>query len=176
MTRFRPVHWTARFFTSIRPGRPAPEDEVWAKALLTEREGELFGRMSNPDRRHAIGVAREVDRTLPAGIERRDTVLAAALLHDIGKTVSGLRSYGRVIATLSGAVVGGRVFAEFWQDSSGFTRKVGLYMRYPILGAEMLQLAGSDPWVIAWAREHHESEDDWTVPVEVFRVVEVADR
>jgi hypothetical protein len=176
MNRFRPLHWTARFFTSIRPGRPAAEDEAWARGLLTEREADLFGRMSNPDRRHAVAVAREVDRSLPAGTERRDTVLAAALLHDIGKTVSGLRSYGRVIATLSGAVVGGRVFAEFWQDSSGFTRKVGLYMRYPILGAEMLEIAQSDPWVIAWAREHHEPEDDWTVPVDIFRTVVAADR
>jgi hypothetical protein len=174
--RFRPLHWTARFFTSVRPGRPAAEDETWAAELLSDRERPLFARMSNPDRRHALGVAREVDRTLDPSTDKRDTVLVAALLHDVGKTVSGLRTYGRVIATLSGAVVGGRVFAEFWQDSSGFTRKVGLYMRYPILGAELLQIAESDPWVIAWAREHHEPEEDWTVPVEVFRLVVAADR
>ena len=86
-----------------------------------------------------------------------------------------LRTYGRVLATLSGAL-GGRGWSEIWQDSTGFTRKVGLYLRYPILGAEMLQVAESDPWVIAWAREYHEPEEDWTVPVEVFRVVAAADR
>jgi hypothetical protein len=96
-------------------------------------------------------------------------------MHDVGKTASGLRTYGRVVATLSGAV-GGRVFAEFWQDSSGFTRKVGLYLRYPALGSEMLEIAQSDPWVIAWAREHHEPEAAWTVPIEVFRVLVAADR
>jgi len=175
MKRFRPAHWSARFFTSIRPGRPAPDDEAWARGLLTGREGELFARMSNPDRRHAVAVAREVDATLAPSTDRRDTVLAAALLHDVGKTVSGLRTYGRVLATLSGAL-GGRGWSEIWQDSTGFTRKVGLYLRYPILGAEMLQVAESDPWVIAWAREHHEPEEDWTVPVEVFRVVAAADR
>ncbi len=175
MARFRPVHWVARFFSSIRPGPPAAADAEWANTKLTVREQALFGRMSNPDRRHAIAVAREVDRNLDPDVERRDTVLAAALLHDVGKTASGLRTYGRAVATLSGAI-GGRAWAEVWQDTTGFTRKVGLYLRYPALGAEMLELADSDPWVIAWSREHHQPEEDWTVPPEVFRVLVAADR
>jgi hypothetical protein len=131
--------------------------------------------MGNPDRRHAIAVAREVDRRLPADADRRDEALVAALLHDIGKTASGLRTYGRAVATLSGAI-GGRSYAEHWQGSYGFTRKVGLYLRYPVLGAEMLEMAGSRPWVVAWAAEHHLPEEEWTVPVETFRVLVAADR
>ena len=77
-------------------------------------------------------------------------------------------------ATLSGAV-GGRDFAEHWQDTAGFTRKVGLYLRYPALGAEMLEVAGSHPWVVAWAAEHHEPEEEWSVPVEIGRVLAAAD-
>ena len=46
----------------------------------------------------------------------------------------------------------------------GFTRKIGLYARHPEIGADRLALAGSDPLTVAWAREHHQPEDTWTIP------------
>lgn len=174
MRRFRPLHWGRRFFGSIRPGAPPETDVQWALGLLSPAEQPLFARMSNPDRRHAIRVARAADAGLPEGIERRHEALVAALLHDVGKTVAGLGTYGRVIATLSGAV-GGADLAELWQDTTGYTRKVGLYLRYPELGAELLAVAGSKPWVIAWSREHHNPEADWTLPPEIGRVLVAAD-
>ena len=103
--------------------------------------------MSNPDRRHTAGVARRVERAL--GNEATDPVLAAALLHDVGKSVSGLRTYGRVIATLS-AKVAGREMAEAWTQTRGFTRRVGLYLEHPRLGGDLLAMAGSDPLTEAW--------------------------
>jgi hypothetical protein len=132
--------------------------------------------MPSADRRHAVGVARRVDAALPAdegGVERR-AVLAAALLHDVGKTVSGLRTYGRVIATLS-AGVAGRDQAEAWSETRGYTRRVGLYLRHPELGGDQLELAGSDPFTIAWAREHHLPAEQWTVPVDLGEILKAAD-
>lgn len=172
---FRPLHWAGRFLSSVRPGPPSRQDLDWAQEQLTDSERRLFARMSNPDRRHAIRVARRVDAALRTDLPDRTVVLRAALLHDIGKVASGLRTYGRVVATLSGAV-GGRSYAEVWQDTRGFTRRVGLYLRYPELGAEMLAVAGSDPRVIAWAREHHLDEASWTVPADWGRVLAAADR
>ena len=90
-------------------------------------------------------------------------MLAAALLHDVGKTDSGLRTYGRVVATLSAAVAGHDA-AHAWSQRRGFTRKVGLYLRHAELGADQLALAGSDPLTVAWAREHHDPPERWTVP------------
>jgi hypothetical protein len=128
--------------------------------------------MSRPDRRHAHAVARTVERAL--GHEARRPVLAAALLHDVGKVDAGLGTYGRVVATLSGAIAG-RENAELWRSRSGFTRKVGLYLLHPDLGGDQLALAESDPLTIAWARQHHLPEDKWTVPVEIGRVLRDAD-
>ncbi len=180
--RFRPVHWTGRFVRSARPGPPSSADIEWADEHLTEREQILFRRMSNPDRRHSIGVARAVAGQVDAldvdGQHLDETeqraVVAAALLHDIGKSIAGLRTYGRVVATLSGAV-GGRDYAEHWQDTTGFTRKVGLYLRYPVLGSELLAVAESHPWVIAWAAEHHEPPEEWTVPHPVGELLAACD-
>ncbi|HKY15164.1 MAG TPA: HD domain-containing protein [Microthrixaceae bacterium] len=177
--RFRPLHWAGRFGRSLRPGAPSAASQAWARGWLTDPEQVLFLLMSHPDQHHSIGVARQVEAALDEtgtelDDEQRRAVVAAALLHDVGKTMAGLRTSGRVVATLSGAV-GGKDLAEHWQDTSGFTRKVGLYLRYPTLGAEMLEVAGSHPWVIAWAAEHHEPEEAWTVPVEVGRVLADAD-
>jgi hypothetical protein len=165
-------HLVKRFFGSLRPGGPSHEDDGWARAHLTEREGRLWDRMSNPDRRHAAAVARRVERAL--GDEATDPVLAAALLHDVGKSVSGLRTYGRVVATLS-AKAAGRDMAEAWTQTRGFTRRVGLYLEHDRLGGDLLAMAQSDRLTEAWAREHHRPEAEWSLPLEIGRALKAAD-
>ncbi len=165
-------HLVRRFFGSLRPGGPSRADDAWARAHLSDAEIELWRRMPNPDRRHAVGVARRVVAAL--GAEATDPVVAAALLHDVGKTASGLRTYGRVVATLS-AKVAGHDMAAAWSQTRGFTRRVGLYLEHPRLGGDLLALADSDPLTVAWAREHHSPEEDWTVPVHLGRALKAAD-
>ena len=128
--------------------------------------------MSGPDRRHAVGVARRVERSL--GHEASRPVLAAALLHDVGKIESGLRTYGRVVATLS-AKVAGREMAATWRKQRGFARRVGLYLDHDRVGGDMLELAGSDPVTVAWTREHHQPEERWTIDREVADALKAAD-
>ena len=73
-------------------------------------------------------------------------VLAAALLHDVGKNECGLGTYGRVIATVSGAAIGRDADTiRAWTRTRGFTRRVGLYLQHPKLGGDLLGMAGSDP-------------------------------
>lgn len=175
----RPGHRARRFLRSAIGGAPAPEDVAWARSHLSAAEARLFARMTNNDRRHSIAVARSVVERLGgpdavAADADRAWVVPAALLHDVGKTVAGLGTYGRVVATLSGWV-GGHDMAEAWADTRGMTRRVGLYLQYERLGAEQLAVAGSDPRVVAWAREHHLGEEDWSVPVEEGRALAAAD-
>lgn len=164
-------HLARRFVGSLRPGGPAADDEAWARSFLLDGEERLWGRLSGADRRHAVGVARRVVAAL--GSPER-AVVAAALLHDVGKLDAGLGTYGRVVATLSTAVAG-RSAAEQWSRGRGFTRRVGLYVRHPHLGGDMLALAGSDPLTVAWAREHHSPRESWTVPRPVGDALKAAD-
>ncbi len=60
-------------------------------------------------------------------------------------------------------------------QTRGFTRRVGQYVLYPELGVDLLELAGSDELVIAWSREHHLPEADWTVPADLGRALQAAD-
>jgi len=153
-------HLTRRFFGSLRPGGPSAGDVEWVRSVLSDDEFELWRRLYGPDRRHSVTVARRVE----VALDERATppVLAAALLHDVGKTQSSLRTYTRVAATLSAAVAG-RDTAELWASGRGVTRRIGLYLQHPQLGADQLSMVGSDPVVVAWAREHHLPAEDWTI-------------
>ena len=128
--------------------------------------------MSGPDRRHAVGVAQEVRRSL--GHEATRPVLAAALLHDVGKTVSGLRTPGRVVATLAAMAVG-RGAASRWTHADGFRRKIGLYLVHPKLGGDLLAMAGADPVTETWTREHHLPAEEWTLDARVADALKAAD-
>lgn len=166
------THLIKRFFGSLVPLGPPKRDRAWIDEQLTDGEAAVWRTMSRADRRHAAGVARRVERTL--GHEATRPVLAAALLHDCGKTVSGLGTYGRVIATLS-VKVAGHEQAVAWRETRGFTRRVGLYAQHPQLGADLLGMAGSAPLTVAWAAEHHLPPEQWSVPVPIGKALKDAD-
>lgn len=173
--KLQPAHRARRFFQSLFTRAPGADDAAWAAGWLTEREQALFTRMGAVDRAHAVAVGRAVESHYErTGGEPPAWVMTAALLHDVGKLVPDLGTYGRVVATLSGWV-GGADMADVWADTTGFTRKVGLYLKYPELGADLLAVAGSDERVVAWAREHHMDDDDWSVPCEEGRILVAAD-
>ena len=166
-------HLVKRFFGSLLPAGPRPGEARWAEAqLLDPGEVELWRRMSPRDRRHAAAVARRVEQAI--GGEATRPVLAAALLHDVGKVVSDLGTYGRVVATLSGAAAGHQQ-AVAWTETQGFTRRVGQYLEHPRLGADLLAIAGSDPLTVAWAREHHLPPEAWSVPRHLGEALKAAD-
>ena len=162
------AHLAKRFAGSLWPGGPSAAGEEWASAQLLPAEQQLWRRMSGPDRRHALGVARRVERAL--GHEATRPILAAALLHDVGKLDSGLGTVRRVAATIVAPRAG-----DDWADRGGFRRRVALYRNHGPLGAGMLTLAGSDPLTIDWAREHHTPPEVWSVPSAVGHALKDAD-
>jgi hypothetical protein len=165
-------HLVRRFFGSLRPGGPAPTDNAWAVGHMTPGETGLWRRMSAADRRHAVVVARRVDATLGPAATR--AVLAAALLHDVGKIESGFGPVRRAAATVAG-MVGGHAAAERWRRRRGPVGRVGRYLCHDEIGAGMLAEAGSDALTIAWAREHHLPSERWTVAAEVGTALKAAD-
>jgi len=168
----RAAHLVRRFFGSLWPGGPSAEGEAWVQARLLPGEYELWRRMSGPDRRHAIAVAHRVERAL--GHEATRPVIAAAMLHDVGKVASGLGTFARVGATIVG-LGGGLGQARDMQRRRGLTRRVGLYLRHDEIGADMLAVAGSDPLTVAWTREHHRPASEWTVDRHAAEALKAAD-
>jgi hypothetical protein len=163
MTGAHGLHLVRRFVGSLLPGEPPPSDRAWVANTLSEDEMVLWGRMSAADRRHAVGVARRTrERLGEQGATR--PVLAAALLHDVGKVVCGLGTFGRVMATIA-AMTG----------SSRLPARIRRYLAHDRLGGDLLEQAGSHPLTVAWAREHHRPPERWSVPVATGRALKVAD-
>jgi hypothetical protein len=175
-------HLAVRFAGSLWPGAPSIAGEAWAGHWLSPTEQVLWARQSNQDRRHAIGVAHDVGLALGdgdgTGVAR--PVIVAALLHDIGKISSGLGTFSRVGATLVAAALG-RERVAAWAGSSSpssFGRwrgRAGRYVSHDALGAALLVEAGSDPFVVTWAREHHQPESTWTLDPALTAVLKAAD-
>jgi hypothetical protein len=161
-------HLAVRFAGSLSPIGPAAEEESWARSLCLPGEQALWARMSAADRRHAVAVAHRVAVDLRGEETAGRPVLAAALLHDVGKVDAGLGAFGRVGATVT-AVVLGRARAAAWPG------RVGRYLRHAERGGELLDAAGSDPLTATWAREHHLPAERWTLPRRVADALKAAD-
>lgn len=164
-------HLAARFFGALDPRGPSPEQEAWATAWLLPGEVDLWRRMSGPDRRHAAGVAADTAALLglpcsdPAGegIPPRP-VMAAALLHDVGKIESGYGTFARVAITLAAIGAGrDRLTTALPDDAPRWRVRVRDYLIHDDHGARLLEAAGSDTLTCAWAGEHHRPRETWTV-------------
>ena len=150
------------------------------RSRLSDGEHDLWIQMSNPDRRHAVGVAKRVECEL--GGAATDPVLAAALLHDVGKIVSGLRTPARVGATLVWSVLPSSRAALWLTDERVRPRRLarwrlrlGQYHLHPQLGEGVLEAAGADPLTSGWAGDHHRTIDEWRVDQRIGRVLKACD-
>lgn len=166
------VHLAKRFVGSLVATDPPPAEDSWARGHLLPNEQCLWAAMPAADRSHAVGVARRVAQSL--GPEATRPVLAAALLHDVGKTESGLGTIGRAVATVQAVVAGHRRVAA-WRGAPGWRGQVGRYLAHPELGAERLREAGSHDLTVAWAAEHQGNDRSGVVPPRVAAALAAAD-
>lgn len=152
-------HLVRRFVDGLRSGAPSAEDERWARTVAGPG-ADLWSAQADRDRRHTLAVARAVD-----GPTTPSWVLRAALLHDVGKTLAAIGVFGRACATV----------LELLRISS-VPGRLGRYLDYPVLGAQLLAEAGLESEVVRWAAEHHAPPRAWTVPVTWAERLAAADR
>lgn len=142
----RAGHLARRFFGSLRP-RPLDElDRVWVRSQLTAAEHGVFGLLGAADRAEALATARRLAAALRDTAHEGDTRwTAAALCHDVGKSVAALGPVGRALATAAGALPGVRPGG-----------RAGAYLAHAEIGARLLADAGARPETVAWAAAHHD--------------------
>ena len=124
-----PSHLVRRALTSWRNSPLSESEKLPAVGILHDGEYAIWNRMQPRDQRHSLVVLSRLKELLP-GASRAE--LAAALLHDIGKTRSDLGWSLRVVATVVGPR--GRRFTD--------------YHDHEAIGAELL-VGTSDPETVA---------------------------
>ena len=171
------VHLAGRFFGALSPAGPPAQDEAWALGMLLPGERDLWARMSGPDRRHAVAVARQAQRLAGAPDGQRREFVAAALLHDVGKVDAGLGTFSRVAVTLGAMALGRRrlVAMGAGRRPASTLGRVCAYLQHDRLGGALLRDAGSDTFTVAWAQEHHMPAEKWSVSRHLGTALKLAD-
>ena len=135
--------------------RPDGGDLDLASEYLPPEALDLFGAMPRYDRRHALDVL----GTLRRERHTEPDLLAAALLHDVGKTAHDrdpLRLWHRVMVVLLRALAPGRL-AAFARDEPGSWRQpFFVQQNHAAIGAELALRAGCSRATAELIRQHED--------------------
>lgn len=141
------------FLAATSWARPEELDDV--RRTLSPEGVRLFQSMPRYDRRHGVRVLRRLQER---GLQNPD-LLAAALLHDVGKTAGQarrLRLWHRVAVVLMRAVRPGSV-EQVGQDEPGRWRHAFyVQQHHAALGAELAREAGCAEATVELIRRHEE--------------------
>lgn len=137
-----PAHLVQRFvdYLTALPLRPSEHDAVCS--WLTPEWADLFFEQNTADQRHAYHAALTV---VAAGVTDRD-VIAAALLHDVGKRHARLGPIGRSVATVLIAL------------SAPLGERMATYRDHGFIGARELAEIGAPSPAIEFALHHQKAE------------------
>jgi hypothetical protein len=118
--------------------------------LLDRRQWDLFNSMSSTDQHHCGAVF----RTLQEQGHSDPSLLRAALLHDVGKTLGPVRLWHRVVAVLAKALVP-RLWESIDANSGTWAYPLYVHRHHATLGSELAAQAGCGHDTV-WLIAHHE--------------------
>lgn len=143
----------AQFWRTLTAG-PLPDAvQVEIQAVLTPGEYGLFRRFAPGDQRHGY----DVMQTLRAAGHADPALLAAALLHDIGKTRARVTVLDRTLVVLFGLLAPARMEAWGQGEPAGWQRPFVVKVQHPAWGAEMAAAAGSTSRTVALILRHQDA-------------------
>jgi len=143
--------------------RPLTEVESQGVAQhLSPAELALFRRYQPPDQRHTY----RVFKSLQDAGETHPALLAAALLHDVGKTGQSMPLWARSLAVLGEKLAPRRAAGWAGGESSGWRQAFQVKDRHAAWGAEMATAAGSDPLTVYLIAHHQDTRPESTATLE----------
>jgi hypothetical protein len=150
--RHNAAYRSGQFFRGFRWAL-GPQEISTVCSLLTERELLLFTAMQGRDRRHSMDMVRWLEHH--ASGSASDDLLAAALLHDVGK--GSLVVWDRVAFVLLGALSPSLRRWASRPDGWRWQRALWRLEYHAGLGAEMLVAAGSRRRVVDLVARHKDT-------------------
>lgn len=146
----KPISWYfGAFKRTLRAALPrgVRPDDAWARAVLTHTEFQVYCTMSSAERFHGVSVAKCVQHRAENASRE---LLAAAILHDVGKVGSPEHWLYRVAAHVAPGKKG-----PYNPNLQGFAAVRQALHYHPKNGADLLAQRGVNPAVVALVRHHH---------------------
>ncbi len=147
-------------FLKALAARPTHAELTLAQSHLSAPLYRLFHDMSRDEQAHSLRVLRQL---LEQG-ETHPDLLAAALLHDVGKSRVGLRLWERVLTTLAGGLGRRLGPAPHPQETTGWRRPFAVAVHHPRWGAEMVREAGGSALLQSLIERHQDPVAAGTQP------------
>ena len=156
--------YRASQFVHALLANPAAGDAGLVLAYLPPHLRPLFYGMAGAERAHSLAVLRSL---LRQGHTEPD-LLAAALLHDVGKTRAPLRLFDRVLVVLGHLLL--PVAARAWSAGAptGWRRPWVVAARHADWGAEIIAQAGGSARLQMIVRRHHETAQPPATEIDIL--------
>ncbi|WP_119065417.1 HD domain-containing protein [Aggregatilinea lenta] len=132
-----------------------PVDDMRAARALAPELFALYRRMRRAERQHSLRV---LNALLRGGHSDPD-LLAAALLHDVGKIRTAFYLPEKVLVVLVKAVAPSRYWAWGGGSAHGWRRPFAVSVQHPAWGAELAAAAGASPRTVELIRRHQDVLD-----------------
>lgn len=128
-------------------------DDDRARRVLSPALFDLYRQMRRSERQHSLRV---LDALVAAGHDQPD-LLAAALLHDVGKIRTLFLLPEKVLVVLVKAAAPDLYWRWGSGSSRGWRRPFAVSVQHPAWGAEMVECAGGSPLAVELIRRHQET-------------------
>ncbi|MEW5872207.1 MAG: HD domain-containing protein [Chloroflexota bacterium] len=149
------VAYRVRQFWNAVAATPNLEGYSQAQDVLSPQLMALFLRLQASEQAHSLGVFRQLRQN---GFVNPD-LLAAALLHDIGKSCYPLNLWERVLIVLVKALLPQKVKDWGQSEPRGWKRPFVVAEQHPDWGAALAADAGASPRVVSLIRQHQDRVD-----------------
>jgi hypothetical protein len=154
-----------QFFDNLI-SRILPIDLSLARDFLPRPLFELFLQMDRADQAHSL----RVFKALRLEGEEHEDLLAAALLHDVGKAIIRPALWQRVLVVLAAPVVKDRLQDMSGLPARGWRKGFVIAAAHPRWGAELVGQAGGSKRLVLLIR-YHQSNDLNDLPADEVYLV-----
>lgn len=144
------MHQRVQQFFRALFARVSPSERAIVHDTLSPAQAALFWRMARCDQRHGL----DVYHMLREDGCQDEALLAAALLHDVGKAAARLTIAHRVAVVLIERALPGWL-ARWAGEGRGWKAPFAAHVQHPQVGGAWARAAGSSTDIVMLIREHH---------------------